>query len=246
MSAPAAVILTSEKFRPLSDLLCRALSRWCPGWEILLLDAWDDSWASPVPPDVREIINGGDRTYHICLRRVFDAPLLTSADTIYLLDADCFVMGPMDDWGPCAFMASWAGPDDADRLAIWRELGVEIDEPYPCLCAGTCSFPRQMLIDGRDTAIHFVRQAVKMGYYRPKKRAALDNALVSGLWKMRYPMNPLPRERYAYINTTSEMALYHPGCWVMSQPDFPGFVAAYKAFLNGGSKEPLCRFRPRG
>lgn len=239
----AAILLTCKKHRHLASLLIEAASRFLP-MPLMVLDADDTSWDSPLPDDVREIIRAGDSHYHVCLRRVFDVPQVVSADTYYILDSDCFLFGPLDDWGPTAFMGSWAGSDDADRIAVWESMGYEIPNQYPCFCAGTSSYPRQLLIDNRDLAIEFVRTAKKLGYVRPLKAAALDNALMCGLWKMNYPLNPLPRERYTYQQTSPEMVLYHAGSGVMRLPGFAGFVDMYKQFLSDGDKERLCQFRP--
>jgi len=243
----AAIILTYPGQRELSDLLCAALSRFMPHVTPVVLDSTATWWETDVPPRIRALIKAGDSHYHICLRRVFDAPAVVKAKTFYVLDADCFLFGPLDDWGPCAFMGSWAGPDADDRLAVWRELGYEIPNPYPCLCAGTCSYPRELLLQNRDLAVRFLDAAVKLGFYRPKHRgAALDNAFVAGLWKLNYAPNILPKERYAYIKTTPEMVLYHAGCGVTREPRFQEvFLPAYRHFLlRGGPKEPLIEYRP--
>lgn len=239
----AAIVLTCEKHRHMVTLLVEAASRYLP-MPIVVLDAEDRSWESPLPDDVRELIRAGDSHYHVCLRRVFDVPDVVSADTYYILDSDCFLFGPLDDWGPIAFMGSWTGPDDKHRIAVWESIGYEIPNQYPCFCAGTSSYPRQLLVDNRSLAIEFVRQAKNLGYVRPHQPAALDNALMGGLWKLHYPLTPLPRKRYTYQNTTPEMVLYHAGSGVMGLAGFDQFVSGYEQFLETGDKGPSCQFRP--
>jgi len=167
----------------------------------------DPSIESKVPDDIREAIRRNP-----CLTRIFDAPYLTDAETLYVLDSDVLLFGKPHDFGPSAYMGSWFGPDPPKCRELWRSLGRELQPTYPCLCAGTISYERAMLLENRELAIDFVRAAVKAKWDKLwDPHATIDNCTIAGLWRDRYPDNPLPRERYAYIQPQPNMVLYHVG-----------------------------------
>lgn len=241
-----ALVLYCERDKHLADLLKDAMDRFWPEMPQLFLDVADKSWETPLPKFVRFLIDMGHGGYHSCLRRIFDAPYMTDADTLYVLDPDCFLLGEPGDWGPCSFMASWTGPDHPDRIAVWEDMGIFIPNQYPCLCAGTCSYPRRLLLDNRDLCEEFLRAAIRRNFVRPAyPNPALDNSLLAGLWKLNYPVSTLPRERYTYQRTTREMVLYHAGNGMQRVEDFEtGWLEPYRNFLyEGGPREPLEQYR---
>ena len=202
-----ALILTCERDIELAQLCARGLERFWPQVRPRLVWDMDRSTETDLPDDIRAIVRRAPY-----LRRVFDFPYIATTDTVCVLDSDCLTYDTPVEFTERSFQSNPGGPDHPAGLELWQEMGVTLDCHNARFCAGTYTMGRELFIDGRDTAIEWVRRCVKKGYDQLRYPGiVLEQSLIAGLWRQAYPHNPLPAERYPYIFKTPGCAMWHVG-----------------------------------
>jgi len=199
------IILTCKRDERLARLASAGLRKFWPNANPRVFMDTDRSTESDLPDDVRDVVR---RVPY--LRRVFDFPLLANTETICIMDSDCLTYSEPAEFTERAFQGNPGGNDRMEGLALWREMGVKFDCHNVRFVGGMFTAGREMWIEGRDTAIEWVRRCVAKGHDRVRyPGVTCEQSLVSGLWRQRYPHNPLPPERYPYGRFIDGCAIWH-------------------------------------
>lgn len=221
------LILTCARDLELATLLVRGLARFWPEVTPRLVLDTDTSTETDLPDDVREVAR---RVPY--LRRVFDFPHIAETEQYVCLDSDCLIYRHPDEFGGLAFQGNPGGPDHADGVALWKELGYDLDSKNVRFCSGMYSAERALFLDNRDLAIEWVRRCRAKGHDRSSHRGVIcSQSLVSGLWRQRYPHNPLPAEQYPYGRFRPRCAIWHMSSEAPSTGSGQAMIGAYGALV---------------
>lgn len=183
------------------------LDRFWPGLPYQVILDTDRETESPLPDNVREMVR---RIPY--MQRIFDFPLLTDADTLYILDSDILIFDHPVDFGRATYQGVPGAYDDVGACLIWRELGIDLPRIEPRMCCGMFSAPRTMWLDNRDLAIEYAQFCLRFGYDKKKYAGVTcEQGCIAGLWRITNPDNPLPFERYPIERFTSHPAMVHVG-----------------------------------
>jgi len=186
-----------------------------------------------VPDDIRALVR---RMPY--MRRIFDFPLLTDAETLYIIDSDILIFDRPHDFGPVAYQGVPGAHDDLGACLIWRELGFEMPRIEPRFCCGLYSAPRRMWLDNRDLAIDYARFAMKYGYDKKKfGGVTCEQGFLAGLWRINNADNPLPFDRYPIERFTPGAAIVHVGS-LKNTRRTAKWPKRYKELCESSSLEP--------
>ena len=223
------MILSCARDAEITNLLVRGIHRFWPEVRPRVVMDTDRATETELPDDIRTVIR--ERLPY--LRKFFDLPLLAESETVYILDADCLLYRHPRDFGPRAFQGTYGGPDLPAGLDLWREMGVEIDSRNMRFCSGVFSAGKEMWTEGREAGIEWVRRCIAKGYDKVKYPGVVcEQSLVAGLWRQRYPNNPLPPGKYPYQRYVNGCTLWH-----ISSGDYQelretqAMISAYKALI---------------
>lgn len=220
MERREVLILTCEQHRKYSDATADGLDRFWPEMPYQIILDTDRSTETPLPDNIRELARGNAP----CLRRVFDFPYLTDADTMYVLDADILFYGHPHDFGPRAYQGVVGAIDDPAGIKVWKELGYEFEKTTPRFCAGMFSCAASLFRDNRELAIDYVQLCIKRGLGESKYAGIhCEQTFIAGLFRMTYPDNPLDPTRYPINHPCEGMVAWHIS-GNKSSPAFDEFV----------------------
>lgn len=227
------LILTCERDRPWMEAATLGLDRFWPELPYQVVLDTDRETESQLPDDVRDLVR---RVPY--MRRIFDFPLLTDAETIYILDSDILIFDRPHDFGPAAYQGVPGNHDDLGATLVWRELGFEMPRIGPRFCCGMFSAPRAMWLDNRDLAIDYARFCIRYGYDRKKYGGVTcEQGFLAGLWRITNEDNPLPFDRYPIEHFTPSPAIVHVGSLKNSRRT-EKWPKRYKELCDSSSLEP--------
>jgi len=204
MGEATAIIVTCERDRCLADLCVAGVEKFWPGVKPMILLDTDDTTEAPLPDDIRALV----RRMPV-LKRVFDVPFVSPTERIYSLDSDCLIYSEPTDFSVPAYQGT-PGWDAPNGIKVWHELGVEMPKIAPRFCGGMYSYRRVDFLDAKDAAIAYLRKCVEMGLHETAYPGVVcEQSLVAGMWRMAYPDNCLPFERYPINEPTKEQVIFH-------------------------------------
>ena len=226
MDRPEVAILTSEEHKPLAELCARGIRRFWPEVAPRIYLDTDHTTETPLPPDLRELVR---RVPY--LRRPLDLPWRGDSETIYVLDADCFVFRPPTDFSLAAFQGVPNYMDDLAGIGIWKSLGLGPRPATPLFCGGMYSCPRRLFLDNREMMIAYLRKCIEAGYDRDEHPGVIcEQGLVAGIWRANLPDNPLDPMRYPIHRMTGQQIIFHAGAGKHA-PNFGKFLEQYEKFV---------------
>ena len=227
------VVPTCDRDAAFKDLCIEGIRKFWPEVPVFEFhDARRDT-ETDVPDDIRALCR---TTPH--LRKQIDLPFLFDGiDDLYIVDCDCFFFARPDE-----FIQSYSyqghtlrgHPDYPWGLEVWAHLGYRPEIVRPLFCDGLFSAPRTMWLYNRWLMFDYLRACVQRGYHDKTwhySAVTLDQSMVSGLWRLACPDNPLPALEYPLGIPTVPMKVFH-ACYFKRKPEFPLFLEDYKRHLS--------------
>lgn len=210
------LIQTCKRDWRLANIASAGLRKFWPGCNPrLFLDTDTATEDASVPSDIRDMIR--KIPY---LRRIFDFPRLVSTERFAVLDSDCLCYRDPFELESLAFQGNPGGGDRLGGLKVWERLGYTIPHQEVRFVAGLFTATMEMY-EKRDLAYEYLRICKDEGYDCDCAYPAVvcEQGLVSGLWRLTYPHNPLPPKRYPFEKYYDGCAIWHTSSFRKSWAD---------------------------
>ena len=220
------LMLTCERDKELAKVSAEGLKKFWPGCRPMLFMDTDTATEAKLPDDIREMVR---RMPY--LRRYFDLPRFASTEPFAILDSDCLCYQNPAELNGLAFQGNPGGGDRINGLRVWKELGFEIPNQDVRFCCGMFTATMEMF-EQRDLAFEYLRLCRKYGFDRDCAYPAVvcEQGMISGMWRLKYPHNPLPPHRYPWETYVPGCAIWHTSS--VRTPEADALVEEYAKMVG--------------